>query len=324
MTNKRAKQHFTLDPNEPARIDHLYGHDAENIALIEGHLGVKITNKDNKFVVLGLPKSIATAEVIIRNLYEQTTSDSALEKETVRRLVTSELAAKEGQKPKQFFSTNLKIGQKTISPRTPNQQHYLQALGRVDINFGVGPSGTGKTFLAVASALAAYDAGHINRIILCRPAVEAGEKLGFLPGDINEKITPYLQPLYDALYNLYGISKVDGLIRNGVLEILPLAYMRGRTLSDAYVILDEAQNATAQQMKMFLTRMGFQSRMVITGDVTQTDLPSRDTCGLRHAMNLLQDIEGIEFTFFKANDIVRHPLVQQIIEAYELASQMNE
>lgn len=268
---------------------------------------------------MGLPKSIALTERILRSLYEETLSDpeSSVEKERALMHVNTLLAETENKAKNKFHGPSIRIGQKSISPRTPNQQHYMESLGKYDVNFGIGPSGSGKTFLAVASALAAYDAGHVSRIMLCRPAVEAGEKLGFLPGDINEKISPYLQPLYDALYSLYGVSKVERLIHNGVLEIVPLAFMRGRTLSDAFIILDEAQNTTAQQMKMFLTRMGFQSRMAITGDVTQTDLPHREDSGLRHAMHLLQDIDGVEFTFFKSNDIVRHPLVQQIIEAYE-------
>ena len=320
MKKKSAKQHFTLEPYDPGRIGRLYGDNAINILLLEGHLGVEITSQEGRFVVLGLPKSIAAAEKVIRSLYEQTiNSESPINKEQVLMQVNSVLQdndSKQKNKTK-FKGQTIRIGQKSISPRTPNQQHYLESLNKYDVNFGVGPSGSGKTYLAVASALAAYDAGHVSRIMLCRPAVEAGEKLGFLPGDINEKINPYLQPLYDALYNLYGISKVERMIHNGILEIAPLAFMRGRTLSDAFIILDEAQNTTAQQMKMFLTRMGFQSRMVITGDVTQTDLPNRQDSGLRHAMHLLQDVDGVEFTFFKSNDIVRHPLVQQIIEAYE-------
>lgn len=323
MTKKRARQHFTLEPNDPDRLERLYGENAINILLLEGQLGVEITSDGNKFVVIGLPKSITAAESIIRTLYEEAESELPIKKEQVLMHMNAALASSENQSGSRsktnakFRSASIRIGDKTISPRTPNQQHYLESLSTYDVNFGIGPSGSGKTYLAVASALAAYDAGHVSRIMLCRPAVEAGEKLGFLPGDINEKISPYLQPLYDALYNLYGVSKVERLLNNGVLEIAPLAFMRGRTLSDAFVILDEAQNTTAQQMKMFLTRMGFQSRMVITGDVTQTDLPRREDSGLRHVMHLLQEVEGVEFTFFKANDIVRHPLVQQIIEAYE-------
>jgi phosphate starvation-inducible protein PhoH and related proteins len=319
VTRKRARQHFTLEPYDVGRLECLYGENAINILLLEGHLGVEITSDGNKFVVIGLPKSIASAESIIRSLYEQTESELPIKKEQVLMHMNTVLSSSEA-KPKtkkKFYGASIKIGEKSISPRTPNQEHYMESLSNFDVNFGIGPSGSGKTFLAVASALAAYDAGHVSRIMLCRPAVEAGEKLGFLPGDINEKISPYLQPLYDALYNLYGVSKVERLLSTGVLEIVPLAFMRGRTLSDAFIILDEAQNTTVQQMKMFLTRMGFQSRMVITGDVTQTDLPNREDSGLRHVMHLLQEIDGVEFTFFKTNDIVRHPLVQQIIEAYE-------
>lgn len=321
MTSRQAKQHFSLDPDDHERLALLLGELDANLHIIERYLGVEITTRGNQFMVMGLPKSISLAETLIRKLYLRTESLSPITKEQVQMEIEAIQSTVTADPNKQFYASRLQIGQKTIAPRTPNQQHYLECMNNFDVNFGIGPSGTGKTFLAVACALSAFDAGHVSRIMLCRPAVEAGEKLGFLPGDISEKINPYLQPLYDALYNLYGVAKVENLIAKGILEVLPLAYMRGRTLSDAFIILDEAQNTTPQQMKMFLTRMGFQSRMVITGDITQTDLPSRQDSGLRNAMHLLQDIAGIEFTFFKANDIVRHPLVQQIITAYEHESE---
>lgn len=211
----------------------------------------------------------------------------------------------------------LKLHKTIIRPRTPNQHHYLKAIARHDINFGIGPSGTGKTFLAVACAVESLEKEAVKRIVLVRPAVEAGESLGYLPGDLAQKIDPYLRPLYDALYEMFGIERVNQLLNKGIIEIAPLAYMRGRTLNDSFVILDEGQNATKEQMKMFLTRIGFGSKAVITGDITQTDLPKRIESGLRHAIALLQNIAGIHFTFFKSNDIVRHPIVQHIIEAYE-------
>jgi phosphate starvation-inducible PhoH-like protein len=204
-----------------------------------------------------------------------------------------------------------------IKGRGPNQARYLHAISRHDINFGVGPAGTGKTYLAVASAVEALEANRVQRVLLVRPAVEAGEKLGFLPGDLSQKVDPYLRPLYDALYEMLGFEKVAKLIERNVIEIAPLAYMRGRTLNDSYVILDEAQNTTVEQMKMFLTRIGFGSVAVITGDVSQVDLPRNVRSGLRHAVEVLRGVDGISFTIFTSRDVVRHPLVAKIVRAYE-------
>ena len=194
---------------------------------------------------------------------------------------------------------------------------YLHAVASHDINFGIGPAGTGKTYLAVASAVEALDRNRVQRLLLVRPAVEAGEKLGFLPGDLTQKVDPYLRPLYDALYEMMGVEKVTRLLERNVIEIAPLAFMRGRTLNDSFVILDEAQNTTIEQMKMFLTRIGFGSTAVITGDVTQIDLPRKDQSGLRHAIEVLKGVDGISFTFFQSGDVVRHPLVARIVQAYE-------
>ncbi|GMA60021.1 PhoH family protein [Alicyclobacillus fastidiosus] len=210
---------------------------------------------------------------------------------------------------------------KAIRVKTLGQRHYVNAIGHNDIVFGVGPAGTGKTYLAVAMAVMALKRGEVKRIVLTRPAVEAGEKLGFLPGDLQEKVDPYLRPLYDALYDIYGLEQVQRALERGNIEIAPLAYMRGRTLDDSYVILDEAQNTTAEQMKMFLTRLGFHSKMVITGDVTQIDLPTGKTSGLIHAHKVLKEVAGIHFHMFSASDVVRHHLVQKIIDAYSLADE---
>jgi phosphate starvation-inducible PhoH-like protein len=204
-----------------------------------------------------------------------------------------------------------------IRGRGANQVRYLHAIATHDINFGVGPAGTGKTYLAVASAVEALEAGRAQRLILVRPAVEAGEKLGFLPGDLSQKVDPYLRPLYDALYEMLGVEKVLRLLEKNVIEIAPLAYMRGRTLNDAWVILDEAQNTTIEQMKMFLTRLGFGSTAVVTGDLTQIDLPKQVKSGLRDAVDVLRDVDGVSFTFFESRDVVRHPLVARIVNAYE-------
>ena len=206
---------------------------------------------------------------------------------------------------------------KSIKPRGRNQIGYIRAIRSNDINFGVGPAGTGKTYLAVACAVEALEQEQVRRILLVRPAVEAGEKLGFLPGDLSQKIDPYLRPLYDALYEMLGFERVEKLIEKNVIEVAPLAYMRGRTLNDSYIILDESQNTTVEQMKMFLTRVGFGSTVVVTGDITQIDLPNKTMSGLRHVLTVLKDINGISFTHFSSRDVVRHPLVQRIVEAYD-------
>ena len=219
---------------------------------------------------------------------------------------------------------NRNFGKKRINPKTPNQRAYLDMIERNDLVFGIGPAGTGKTYLAVAMAVSALLNKQVTRIILTRPAVEAGEKLGFLPGDLSQKVDPYLRPLYDALYEMLGFEKVAKLIERNVIEIAPLAYMRGRTLNDSYVILDEAQNTTVEQMKMFLTRIGFGTVAVITGDVTQVDLPRNTRSGLRQAVEVLRDVSGISFTFFTSRDVVRHPLVAKIVRAYEAFEQKEE
>jgi phosphate starvation-inducible PhoH-like protein len=212
---------------------------------------------------------------------------------------------------------SIKTRRGVIKGRGARQKAYLEAIQRFDLTFGIGPAGTGKTFLAVASAVQALEEEQVRRLVLVRPAVEAGERLGFLPGDLAQKIDPYLRPMYDALYEMLGFERVAKLIERNVIEVAPLAYMRGRSLNDAFVILDEAQNTTVEQMKMFLTRIGFGSRAVVTGDVTQIDLPRSERSGLRHAIEVIKDVEGVSFVFFKPMDVVRHPLVQRIVHAYE-------
>ncbi|MCY7313086.1 MAG: PhoH family protein, partial [Pseudoxanthomonas sp.] len=217
----------------------------------------------------------------------------------------------------------IKVKRGVVRGRGPNQAGYLHAIATHDINFGIGPAGTGKTFLAVASAVEALNESRVQRLILVRPAVEAGEKLGFLPGDLSQKVDPYLRPLYDALYEMLGVEKVLKLLERNVIEIAPLAYMRGRTLNDAFVILDEAQNTTIEQMKMFLTRIGYGSTAVVTGDLTQVDLPKHVKCGLKDGLEVLRGVDGISFTFFTARDVVRHPLVAKIVRAYDARDQQN-
>ena len=246
---------------------------------------------------------------------EITREDIHLAVITVQSSVTPSPTSAHQQQP---MATILRTGKRHIQGRTPRQNEYIKALQKYDITFGVGPAGTGKTYLAVAAAVAAIEDHQVERIILVRPAVEAGEKLGFLPGDLAQKVDPYLRPLYDALYDFMGFDKVARLLERGLIEIAPLAYMRGRTLNNAFVILDEAQNTTPEQMKMFLTRIGFGAKAVITGDISQIDLPKNIKSGLKNAIHVLDGVEGIYFHYFKSNDVVRHELVQKIVDAYEL------
>ncbi len=319
LNNLESAQQIILEPTDNERLATLCGQFDENLHLIERHLGVEINNRGNQFQIIGIPTSVEKACQVLTKLYRDTEHKTVITNQDVMLMIT-EIAHDAQPKTHQKDASEkytIKIGKNVVKPRTPNQDHYLQSIAHNDINFGIGPAGTGKTFLAVVCALQALEREEVSRIVLVRPAVEAGESLGFLPGDLTQKIDPYLRPLYDALYEMMGIEKVHHLLAKGVIEIAPLAYMRGRTLNDSFVILDEGQNATKEQMKMFLTRIGFGTKAVITGDITQTDLPKRIESGLRHAISLLKDINGIHFTFFRANDIVRHPIVQSIIEAYE-------
>jgi len=318
LNQPHSTRHLTLSPEDNQRLAKLCGQFNDHLHYIERNLGVEISNRGSEFQIIGIPKSVDAACKVLETLYSDAARQDTISSQQVMLTIKAvDSALKEKHVTQSFEEFSLKINKSIIKPRTPNQLHYLKAILKHDINFGIGPSGTGKTFLAVACAVAALEKEQVNRIVLVRPAVEAGESLGYLPGDITQKIDPYLRPLYDALFELVGIEKVNYLMSKGIIEIAPLAYMRGRTLTDAFAILDEAQNATKEQMKMFLTRIGFGSKAAITGDITQTDLPKRIESGLRHAISLLQGIPGIQFTFFKSNDIVRHPIVQRIVEAYE-------
>ncbi|MCF7750821.1 PhoH family protein [Bacillus subtilis subsp. subtilis] len=311
-----SQRDFTLAPEDNERLANLAGPFDEHLRQIELKLGVEIANRGHVFRVTG-PKRVAEeAQALVEALYEEaadTTFDShaihlRLNRANVDHVVEGAYEAQE---------VTIKVKRGTVRGRGANQARYLHQITTHDINFGIGPAGTGKTFLAVASAVDALNESRVQRLILVRPAVEAGEKLGFLPGDLSQKVDPYLRPLYDALYEMLGVEKVLKLLEKNVIEIAPLAYMRGRTLNDAYVILDEAQNTTVEQMKMFLTRLGFGSTAVVTGDLTQTDLPKHVKSGLRDAIDVLRDIDGVSFTFFEARDVVRHPLVARIVSAYD-------
>jgi phosphate starvation-inducible PhoH-like protein len=308
---------FALEPNDGERLANLSGPFDEHLRQIELRLGVEIANRGNLFRVSGAEMSVQLAERVLRDLYDATTSETLTGAQINLRLSESGIDALNARAAESAHEVAIKVKRGTVRGRGANQVRYLHAIATHDINIGIGPAGTGKTYLAVAMAVDALNDNRVQRLILVRPAVEAGEKLGFLPGDLTQKVDPYLRPLYDALYEMLGIDKVSRLIERNVIEIAPLAYMRGRTLNDAFVILDEAQNTTVEQMKMFLTRIGFGSVAVVTGDVTQIDLARHVKSGLRDAIEVLRNVAGISFTFFTAKDVVRHPLVQRIVRAYE-------
>lgn len=308
---------FVLDPEDNERLANLCGAFDAHLRQIELRLGVEVANRGHVFRVLGEREAAHAAERVLRALYTETESESLSAHKVHLRLQESSLAHIAADAAASTHEVAIKVKRGVVKGRGPNQAKYLQAISSHDISFSVGPAGTGKTFLAVACAVEALNEGKVQRLLLVRPAVEAGEKLGFLPGDLSQKVDPYLRPLYDALYEMLGVEKVQKLLERNVIEVAPLAYMRGRTLNDAYVILDEAQNTTIEQMKMFLTRLGFGSTAVITGDLTQIDLPKHQKSGLRDAIDVLRGVEGISFTFFTANDVVRHPLVARIVRAYE-------
>jgi phosphate starvation-inducible PhoH-like protein len=314
-----------LNPIDNQRLAKLCGQFDENLKLIEKHLGVVIHNRGNQFRISGSPFSVRKASKILHQLYEKTLGKEEIDSSKIYLMVQDAIHHRHGQADaeqhqeatqKEMDKLNLLTKFGVLSPRGSNQAKYIRNILNYDINFSTGPAGTGKTFLAVACAVDALLKEKVHRIILVRPVVEAGERLGFLPGDLAQKIDPYLRPLFDALYDLLGPEKVARLIEKNVIELAPLAYMRGRTLSDAFVILDEAQNTTQEQMKMFLTRLGFGSVAVITGDLTQIDLPRPQDSGLIQAIQILRHIPNISFSTFEPKDIVRHPLVQDIVKAY--------
>jgi phosphate starvation-inducible PhoH-like protein len=305
-----------LVPEDNERLRNLCGHLDQHLRLMEARLGIEIANRGHHFRLIGDPASVGVAAQTLRSLYVQAAED-AVEPESVHLALQEHGRALDQSPPAATEQVLIRTKRGIVRPRGPNQQEYLHRIQRHDLNFGIGPAGTGKTYLAVASAVDALEREEVRRILLVRPAVEAGERLGFLPGDLAQKIDPYLRPLYDALYEMLGFERVARLTERNVIEVAPLAYMRGRTLNESFVILDEAQNTTPEQMKMFLTRIGFGSSAVITGDVTQVDLPRGQRSGLRHAIEVLHEVEGISFTFFNARDVVRHPLVQRVVRAYE-------
>ena len=304
---------ITLQPEDNARLNNLCGALDENIKQIETVLDVNINRRGSTFNISGKLDNTRLAAQLIENFYVRAKKPLELEDIQLGLVEIDKLKPEDVSAAMPVLMT--KRGD--LHGRTPRQVEYLQQIQDHDITFGIGPAGTGKTYLAVASAVDAMSRDRVKRIVLVRPAVEAGEKLGFLPGDLNQKVDPYLRPLYDALYDLAGYDTVNKMFERGAIEVAPLAYMRGRTLNQSFIILDEAQNTTPEQMKMFLTRIGFGTKAVITGDVTQIDLQKHQKSGLIEAQKILKNVKGLAFTQFLSADVVRHPLVQKIINAYE-------
>ncbi|MBT5292932.1 MAG: PhoH family protein [Cellvibrionales bacterium] len=335
MNSPILSAHLTLEPNDTRRLAKLCGPFDEHLRQIEKRLGVKIKNRGNRFQFDGINNDAQTASTLVNQLYKDTANNVEINSEYIH-LHLQESGISQLMKPQdnsRTVSNNdnmnnhavdnddslaIQTRRKLINPRGGNQQEYIDAIRNNDINFGIGPAGTGKTWLAVACAVEALEQNRVDRILLVRPAVEAGEKLGFLPGDLAQKIDPYLRPLYDALYEMMGADHVSKLIERNIIEVAPLAFMRGRTLSNSFIILDESQNTTREQMKMFLTRIGFNSTAVVTGDDTQIDLPHRRDSGLLHVEKVLKSVEGLTFTHFDSSDVVRHPLVKRIVDAYAI------
>jgi len=322
MLQENVTTEFLLEPQDNERLANLCGQFDEHLRQLEKRFKVRISNRGHQFHVVGASHAVDSTKEVLNQLYIATHHESL--SPTRVHLFSQEAGIETALYPAESSETEgaevvIQTRRGAIKGRGLNQRNYLNRIVRHDINFGVGPAGTGKTYLAVACAVEALEREQVRRIVLVRPAVEAGERLGFLPGDLAQKVDPYLRPLYDALYEMLGFERVAKLIDRSVIEIAPLAYMRGRTLNESFIILDEAQNTTVEQMKMFLTRIGFGSTAVVTGDVTQIDLPREAQSGLKQVINILQDVEGISFTFFNSKDVVRHPIVARIIEAYERA-----
>jgi phosphate starvation-inducible PhoH-like protein len=314
VTVPEALREFDLEPSDNARLANLCGPLDENLRLLEARLDVQIRRRGDNFRVLGA--NAGSAEDILHELFTLTKEEEV----TPQRVHLALREREAGQAPGADLEpaeSGIRVPRGGIRARGHHQREYLAHIRSRDLTFGIGPAGTGKTYLAVACAVESLQAETIRRIILVRPAVEAGERLGFLPGDLSQKVDPYLRPMYDALYEMLGFDRVSRFIERNVIEVAPLAFMRGRSLNDSFIILDEAQNTTVEQMKMFLTRIGFGSKAVVTGDVTQTALPAGRQSGLSHVIGVLRGVEGVAFTFFDAQDVVRHPLVQRIVQAYE-------
>ena len=313
-----ALKNISLKPSNANRIALFVGELNGNLKLIEKSFSVKIFHKGDEVKITGKEKDIKHASDAILDLYNLTKKNIELSKEAVYLTIQSHLNLSLSKKEEIIDpEIQIKTPKKIIRPRGSNQQAYIKKINKYEINFGIGDAGTGKTYLAVAKAVEALLSDKVQRIVLIRPAVEAGEKLGFLPGDLSQKVDPYLRPLYDGLYEMLGMEKTSKLIEKEVIEVAPLAYLRGRTLNNAFIIMDESQNTTVEQMKMVLTRIGFGSKAVINGDLTQVDLPKHITSGLNHVIQVLNNTDGIGITEFSSKDVIRHPIVRKIIDAYK-------
>ena len=319
MPPARAETDLLLEPADNERLASLCGPLDEHLRQLERRLGVEINTRGNAFQVLGEPATVRAATEIIRRMYASTGEETLTAERVHLFLQESEIEGTLDPDPSEAESVKVRRG--VVRGRGRNQTRYLRAVRTHDVNFGIGPAGTGKTYLAVACAVEALESDRVTRIVLVRPAVEAGERLGFLPGDLQQKVDPYLRPLFDALHEMLGYERTAKLMDRNVIEVAPLAYMRGRTLNESFIILDEAQNTSVAQMKMFLTRIGFGSTAVVTGDVTQIDLPDGRRSGLRHAVEVLRSVHGITWTWFDTRDVVRHPMVSRILDAYEAAGE---
>ena len=311
---------FNLDPDDQDRINRLCGPTNSTLKQIEEALEIKISNRGSKFKVRGNSPNTSAAETVLKGLYQKLEKKTLVPPEEIHlylREVMNQNSSTDASSNQGNEKITLKTPKTLVSPKGKNQQRYLEVISNKELVFGIGPAGTGKTYLAVAAAVNELITGKVEKVVVTRPAVEAGEKLGFLPGDLSQKVDPYLRPLYDALFQTLGFKETYKLIENNVIEIAPLAFMRGRTLNKSFIILDEGQNTTPEQMKMFLTRFGYGSKVIVTGDLTQIDLPKDITSGLIHTLDILRELEDVGLVRFSSKDVARHSLVQKIVEAYE-------
>ena len=311
---------FNLDSDDQDRINRLCGPTNSTLKQIEEALEIKISNRGSKFKVRGDSPNTSAAETVIKGLYEKLEKKTVVPPEEIHlylREVMNQNSSTDASGNQGDEKITLKTPKTLVSPKGKNQQKYLEVISNKELVFGIGPAGTGKTYLAVAAAVNELITGKVEKVVVTRPAVEAGEKLGFLPGDLSQKVDPYLRPLYDALFQTLGFKETNKLIENNIIEIAPLAFMRGRTLNKSFIILDEGQNTTPEQMKMFLTRFGYGSKVIVTGDLTQIDLPKDITSGLIHALDILRELKDVGLVRFSSKDVARHSLVQKIVEAYE-------